>query len=107
MRKNLSGVKKSILNQKIFDVLAVIDLGKINNWKDIKGQSVWINTSFKDHQEINNNTHLCFPFITKSFSDLSSFRIYLQDNNNKKIELKSGEKKLVFSTFKSTFIYNE
>ena len=99
MRKNLSGVKKSILNQKIFDVLAVIDLGKINNWKDIKGQSVWINTSFKDHQEINNNTHLCFPFITKSFSDLSSFRIYLQDNNNKKIKLKSGEKKVSIFNF--------
>ena len=99
MRKNLSGVKKSILNQKIFDVLAVTDLEKINNWKDIKGQSVWINTSFKDHQEINNNTHLCFPFITKSFSDLSSFRIYLQDNNNTKIELKSGEKKVSIFNF--------
>lgn len=99
MRKNLNGVKKSILNQKIFDVLAVIDLEKINNWKDIKGQSVWINTSFKDHQEINNNTHLCFPFITKSFSDLSSFRIYLQDNNNKKIKLKSGEKKVSIFNF--------
>ena len=99
MRKNLSGVKKSILNQKIFDVLAVIDLEKINNWKDIKGQSVWINTFFKDHQEINNNTHLCFPFITKSFSDLSSFRIYLQDNNNTKIELKSGEKKVSIFNF--------
>ena len=99
MRKNLNGVKKSILNQKIFDVLAVIDLEKINNWKDIKGQSVWINTSFKEHQEINNNTHLCFPFITKSFSDLSSFRIYLQDNNNKKIKLKSGEKKVSIFNF--------
>ena len=36
--KNLSGIKKSILNQKIFEILAVIDLNKINNCKDIKGQ---------------------------------------------------------------------
>ena len=42
--KNLNGVKKSILSQKIFDILAVIDLNKINNWNDIKGQSIWTNS---------------------------------------------------------------
>ena len=41
LRKNLNGIKKLIVNQKIFDILAVIDIEKINNWKDIKGQSVW------------------------------------------------------------------
>ena len=35
--KNLSGVKKSILSKKIFDILAIVDLKKINNWNDIKG----------------------------------------------------------------------
>ena len=88
-----NGVKKSILNQKIFDILAVIDLNKINNWNDIKEQSIWTNTAFKDHREINNISHLCLPFTTKYFSDLSSFSIYLQDDTNKKIEFKSGEKK--------------
>ena len=91
--KNLSGVKKSILNEKIFDILAVIDLNKINNWSDIKGQSIWTNVAFKDHKEINNNSHLCFPFITRSFKDLTSFSIFLQDDTNKKIEFKSNEKK--------------
>ena len=28
--KNLSGVKKSILNKKLFDILAILDLKKIN-----------------------------------------------------------------------------
>ena len=88
-----NGVKKSILNQKIFAILAVIDLNKINNWNDIKEQSIWTNTAFKDHREINNISHLCLPFTTKSFSDLSSFSIYLQHDTNKKIEFKSGEKK--------------
>ena len=36
--KNLSGVKKSILNKKSFNVLAIVDLKKINNWGGIKGQ---------------------------------------------------------------------
>ena len=50
--KNLSGVKKLILNEKIFDILAVIHLNKINNSSDIKGQSIWTNVAFKDHKEI-------------------------------------------------------
>ena len=29
--KNLSGVKKSILDKKIFDILEIVDLKKINN----------------------------------------------------------------------------
>ena len=51
--KKLNGVKNSILNNKIFDVLAVVDLNKINNWIDIKGQSIWTNAVFKDSKEIN------------------------------------------------------
>ena len=91
--KNLSGVKKSILSKKIFDILAIVDLKKINNWNDIKGQSVWTNAAFKDHKEISDSSHLCFPFITKSFSDLCSFSIFLQDDLDKKFEFKPDEKK--------------
>ena len=58
--KKLSGVKKSILNEKLFDILAVIDLNKINNWNDIKGQSIWTNATFKDRKEINNNNTFVF-----------------------------------------------
>ena len=94
--KNLSGIKKSILNQKIFEILAVIDLNKINNWKDIKGQSIWTNFSFKDAKEKSNNNHPCFPFTTKSFNDLTRFGIFLQDDSNKKIEFKSEEKIINF-----------
>ena len=81
---NLSGVKKGILNYKTYNILAEIDTSKIKNWNEIKGQSIWVNVQFKDHKEINNNSHLCFPFITRSFSDLTSFNIFLQDDQNKK-----------------------
>ena len=103
--KSLSGVKKSILNKKIFDILAIVDLKKINNWNDIKGQSVWTNAAFKDHKEISDSSHLCFPFVTKSFGDLCNFSIFLLDDSDKKIEFKPDEKnKYVFLTFKLTFI---
>ena len=96
---NLSGVKKGIINYTIYNILATIDLHKINNWVEIKGQSIWTNVQFKDHKEINNNSHLCFPFVTRTFSDLTSFTITLQDDQNKKIEFESGERKISILNF--------
>ena len=83
--KYLSPGKKSILNANIYDLVAIIDLHKINNWNEIKDQSIWKNVSFKDQKEINNNSLLCFPFLTRSLNDLKSFSIYLQDDKNKEI----------------------
>ena len=57
------------------------------------------NAAFKDHKEIHNNSHLRFPFITKSFSDLCSFSIFLQDDNDNKIEFKPDEKKISIFEF--------
>ena len=51
--------------------------------KEIKGESIWINAAFKDQMEINNNSHLCLSFVTRSLNDLLSFSTYLQDNKNK------------------------
>ena len=97
LSKNVSGVKKSILNQKVYDLLAIIEINKIDNWRDVKGKSIWTNANFKDHTEIYNNSHLCFPFATRSFSDLTSFNIFLQDDQNKKIEFTAGKKKSIFN----------
>ena len=96
---NLSGVKKAILNYKTNDIIAEIDVSKIKNWKKIKGKSIWVNTQFKDHKEINNNNHLCFPFLTRSFSDLTSFSIFFQDDQNKKIKFAEDEKKVSIFNF--------
>ena len=60
--KELSEVKKSNLNGRVYDLIAIINLDKISNWKDIKGHSIWISASFKDQKEMNNDIHLCFPF---------------------------------------------
>ena len=88
----------SILNYKTYDILAEIDVSKIKSWDKIKGQSIWVNVQFKDHKEINNNNNLCFPFITRSFSNLTSFSIFFQDDQNKRIEFgKDEEKKSIFN----------
>ena len=101
---NLSGVKKAILIYKTYNILAEIDVSKIKNWDKTKGQSIWVNVQFKDHKEINNNNHLCFPFITRSFSDITSFSIFFPDDQNKKIEFGKDEKKVSVFNFQ-IYIY--
>ena len=54
-----------------------------------------MNAQFKDHKEINNSSHLCFPFVTRTLSDLTSFTINFLEDQNEKNEFKSGEKKNV------------
>ena len=97
--RKISGTKKAIPNYKWFDILAEIDLEKVPNWNEIKGKSIWVNVQFKDHKEINNASHLCFPFTTKALSDLTSFTLQLQDDQNKKIDFASGEKKTCIFNF--------
>ena len=97
--RKISGTKKAILNYKWLDILAEIDLEKVPNWNEIKGKSIWVNVQFKDHKEINNASHLCFPFTTKALSDLTSFTLQLQDDQNKKIDFASGEKKTCIFNF--------
>ena len=79
--------------------MASIDLNKIENWKDVKGKSIWTNVQFKSHKEINNNSHLCFPFITRSFNNLTNFSVFLQDDSNNKIEFESDEQKISIFNF--------
>ena len=91
--RELNDIKKALINGKIYGLLSIIDLNKIDNWQEIKGQLTWISAAFKDQKEINNNSHICFPFATKSLNDLVSFSIYLIDVNNKEISFTAGEKK--------------
>ena len=50
LAKKLNGVKKCTLTYKYYDILAAIDLNKIENWKDIKGKSIWTNTQIKSYK---------------------------------------------------------
>ena len=97
--KKISGVKKATLNYKLYDLLAEIDLDKIAYLEDLKENSIWVNVQFKDQKEINNASHLCFPFVTRTLSDLTNFTIQLQDDQNKKIQFESGEQRTCIFNF--------
>ena len=74
--RGLNDVKKALINSKIYGLLGIIDLKKINNWEEVKGQSIWINATLEDQKGINGSRYLCFPFTTKALNDLLSFSVY-------------------------------
>ena len=72
--------KKSLIN----GILGIINLNKINNWKEeVEVQSIWINTTLTEQKEINSRKHFCFLLTTSSLNYLLSFSINLVDDNNK------------------------
>ena len=73
--------------------MGINDLEKINNWEEIKGQSLWINATLEEQKEISNSRHLCFPFMTLSLNDLLNFSINLIDDHNKQITFEENAKK--------------
>ena len=60
--RELNVVQKSLLNSKIYQLLGIIDLKKINNWKQIKGQSMWINARLEKQRKTNNSRRLVIPW---------------------------------------------
>ena len=90
--RELNNVKKALINSKIYGLIGITDLKKINDWEEIKGRSLWINVTFEEQKEINNSKHLCFPFMTRTLSDLLNFSINLVNDNNKQIVFEDNEK---------------
>ena len=91
--RELNGAKKSLIYSKIYSLIGIIDLQKINSWENIKGKSLWVNATFNEQEEINNSKHLCFSFMTSSLSNLLNLSINLIDDKNQQISFKSDEKK--------------
>ena len=94
--RELNDVQKYLINSKIYGLLGIIYLNKLNNWEEIKGQSLWINATLEEQKEINNTRHIFFTFSTQSLNDLLNFNVILLGSNNKDIEFNAKEKKLVF-----------
>ena len=45
--RELNDIKKALNNSKIYSFLGITDLKKINNWEEIKGQSIWVNATLE------------------------------------------------------------
>ena len=93
--RELNNAKTALMNGKIYSILGIIILNKINNWEYTEGKSLWVNINFDETNQINNNSeHLSFSFVTSSLNDLLNSSINLIDGNNKTIEFNIGEAKI-------------
>ena len=98
--RTLNEAKILLINGKIYNILGIINLNKINDWEYIKGKSLWVNVNFDGADQINNSAHIYFSFMTSSLNDLLNFNINLNDDDKKAIEFNSGEKKISIMNFK-------
>ena len=92
----LNNAKRALINGKIYNILGITNLNKINNWEYIKGISLWVNGNFDEPKQINNSEHISFSFTTLSLNDLLDFSINLINDSNNPTEFNSGEKKYPF-----------
>ena len=90
--RTLNEAKIVLINGKIYNILGIINLNKINDWEYIKGKSLWVNVNFDGADQINNSEHIYFSFMTSSLNDLLNFSINLIDGSNKAIEFNSAVK---------------
>ena len=101
MCRELNDAKPALINGKLVNLLAAINLNKINDWEHIKGKSLWVNVNFDNLQEAKKIDYFCFSFKTASLNDLLLFIIYLIDDFNNAITFNNGEKKISISNFKN------
>ena len=47
-----------LIKGKIYNILGIINLNKINNWEYIKGKSLWVNVNFDGVDQTNNSEHI-------------------------------------------------
>ena len=99
--RELNDVKKCLIDGKIFCIVGDNWIKKINNWKERKGQSLWINATLEEQKEVNNSRHLCFLLTTLTLNDLLNFSINVIDDNKKQVDFKDNETKLSILNFKT------
>ena len=87
----------------IYSILGIINLDKISNSEYIKGKSLWVNISFTEQEQINDQGHLSFSFKTQSLNDLLNFSINVIDDDIKLIEFSSVEQKIIILNSKKYF----
>ena len=105
--RDLNDVKNVLINRNSYGLLGIIDLNKINNWEEIKGQPLWIKATLEEQKETNNSGHICFSFTALTQNDLLNFSINLIGDNNKHVEFKDNETKISILNFKLMCFWDE
>ena len=90
----LNDAKEILINGKLVQGIGVIFTSKIEDWKNIKKTSDWVNVVLTDSQYPIAAKHFPFPFETSDLHNILNFEYSLVDDEGKLIEFKTGEDKI-------------
>ena len=91
--EGLNNAKEALINLKLYSVLGVCYLNKLQDWELVKGHSKRSQAAFADSEFQNKALHLAFAFLTRNISDLLNFTVTLLDGNGDKLTFPDAEKK--------------
>ena len=98
--RELHDFKKVLINIKIYGLLGITGLKKVNNCEEVKGQFICINATLEEQREINTSTHLCCPLETRTLNDLLNFSINTLDEKYRPITFENNIKWISILNFK-------
>ena len=90
--RELNGAKPVLINGKLVNLLATMNLNKTNCWEHIKGKSLWVNVNFDSLEEVKKKDNFCFSIKKASLNYLLSSSTYLIDDTKNAITLNDREK---------------
>ena len=90
----LNDAKEILINGKLVQGIGVIFTSEIEDWKNIKKTSDWVNVVLTDSQYPIEAKHFAFAFETTDLHNILNFEYSLVDDEGKLIELKTGEGKI-------------
>ena len=100
----LNGARTSLINSKIYKSIDVVNVNKITNWTELKGNPKWVNIVFNDSENPTLAKHFAFAFETTNLSDLLNFELSLLDDEAKPTNFAATEQKIPALTFTSQVI---
>ena len=90
----LNNTKEILINGKLVQGIGVIFTSEIEDWKNIKKPSDWVNVVLTDLQYPIAAKHFVFAFETTDLHNILNFEYSLVDDKGKLIEFKTGEDKI-------------
>ena len=87
---NLNIAKNALINGKIYSLLGIVNLAEIQNWSQIKGNSIYVSGKFDDINYMQNAKHFAFKFKTSFPTELFEFKCELLDDKAKKMNKKEN-----------------
>ena len=100
----LMDAKYSLINEKLYQTIGIINFNKIKNWNKTKRSSLWVNVNFQVQGDNRDSKHFSHNFITKNTRDVLNFTLKLIDDENEEIKFEDKEKKIQILNFLLEFL---